>query len=169
MAPQPAATAPLTTALRAALIHGEGALEALVRSTDATIDERDGLLALLTIHDLDLAPIDAVGSAVRFQHHPAVAALRWRLEHDFEKWHDGLGDGDDHVDHEDAVGAVGAIRAIAARDLVPPIYRWLAESASMAEVIAFLAVEGGPDGGFDDLVALAQVGLAGEPKLELAR
>src|SRR3954454_24276516 len=140
MAPQPAATAPLTTALRAALIHGEGALEALVASTDLAIDERDGLLALLTIHDLDLAPIDAVGSAVRLQHHPAVAALRWRLEPDFEKWLDGFGRDRDDDDHD---GAVGAIRAIAARGLVPPIYRWLAESASMAEVIAFLAVEGG--------------------------
>jgi hypothetical protein len=51
---------------------------------------------------------------------------------------------------------------------VPPVYDWLAEEASWPSVVRYLALEGGPDGGFDDLVALAQVGLAGDPKLALA-
>jgi hypothetical protein len=34
--------------------------------------------------------------------------------------------------------------------------------------VGYLALEGGPDGGFDDLVALAQIGLRGDPKLALA-
>ena len=36
-------------------------------------------------------------------------------------------------------------------------------------MVNFLALEGGPDGGFDDRVALCQVGLAGSAKLELAQ
>jgi hypothetical protein len=35
-------------------------------------------------------------------------------------------------------------------------------------VVRFLALEGGPDAGFDDLVAACQVGLSGAPKMELA-
>jgi hypothetical protein len=35
--------------------------------------------------------------------------------------------------------------------------------------VEFLSLEGGPDGGFDDLVAACQIGLDGEAKLELAR
>jgi hypothetical protein len=62
-----------------------------------------------------------------------------------------------------------ALLDIAVADRLPPSYRWLASEATWDELVHFLAVEGGPDGGFDDLVALCQVGLAGEPKLELAR
>ena len=61
------------------------------------------------------------------------------------------------------------MRRLAAQDLVPPVYDWLAEEASLDEMRDYLALEGGPDGGFDDLVALCQVGLDGEPKLELAQ
>ena len=53
--------------------------------------------------------------------------------------------------------------------MVPSIYRWIAASASWAGLRAFLEMEGGPDGGFDDFVAIGQIGLLGEPKLELAR
>jgi hypothetical protein len=62
-----------------------------------------------------------------------------------------------------------ALLDIAVEDRLPATYKWLAKEASWEELVHFLAVEGGPDGGFDDLVALCQVGLAGEPKLELAR
>ena len=37
------------------------------------------------------------------------------------------------------------------------------------ELRQFVAIEGGPDGGFDDLVALCQVGLDGVAKMEMAR
>ena len=37
------------------------------------------------------------------------------------------------------------------------------------DLFDFLALEGGPDGGFDDLVAACQIGIDGEAKLELAR
>jgi hypothetical protein len=47
------------------------------------------------------------------------------------------------------------------------VYEWLATDASLGEVVDFMAIEGGPDGGFDDLVAIAQIGLAGLPKLAL--
>ena len=61
------------------------------------------------------------------------------------------------------------MRALAHEGLVPDVYRWLAEDASYDEAVAFLALEGGPDGGFDDLVAACQIGLEGAPKVELAR
>ena len=52
---------------------------------------------------------------------------------------------------------------------MPTAYRWLADEATWPKVVNFLALEGGPDGGFDDLIALCQVRLAGSAKLELAQ
>jgi hypothetical protein len=60
------------------------------------------------------------------------------------------------------------MRALAARDRLPEIYKWLAREASWEEIVTFLALEGGPDAGFDDLVAACQIGLTGRAKLELA-
>jgi hypothetical protein len=60
------------------------------------------------------------------------------------------------------------MRSLAATDLVPPVYDWLADEATLDEVVAYLSLEGGPDGGFDDLVAISQLGIDGEPKVELA-
>jgi hypothetical protein len=59
------------------------------------------------------------------------------------------------------------MRRLSASDLVPPVYEWLAEEASFAELVEFLAIEGGPDGGFDDYVAICQVGIDGEAKVTL--
>ena len=56
-----------------------------------------------------------------------------------------------------------------ARDRLPAAYRWLAKEATWTELVDFLALEGGPDGGFDDLVAVCQVGLSGSAKLELGK
>jgi hypothetical protein len=64
---------------------------------------------------------------------------------------------------------VAAVRVIAHRDLMPPVYEWLADEASLGDVVEFLSIEGGPDGGFDDLVAACQIGLDGAPKVELAQ
>jgi hypothetical protein len=97
---------------------------------------------------------------VQFQHHPVVATLKHRLERAFL---DRLPAPVRAVDD-----AVAGMRKVAAVDLVPPVYDWIAEEANLDEVRAYLTLEGGPDGGFDDLVALCQVGIEGEPKLELA-
>jgi hypothetical protein len=71
---------------------------------------------------------------------------------------------------DDAVERVVAdMRALAATDRLPTAYRWLAKTATWDELVRFLALEGGPDGGFDDLVALCQVGLSGSAKLELGK
>jgi hypothetical protein len=48
------------------------------------------------------------------------------------------------------------------------VYDWLAGGADRSDVVEFLALEGGPDADFDDLVALCQIGLSGLPKLTLA-
>src|SRR5690606_1023435 len=61
------------------------------------------------------------------------------------------------------------MRVIARKDLIPRVYEWVAADATWDELVSFLALEGGPDAGFDDLVAACQIGLRGEPKLELAR
>ncbi len=49
------------------------------------------------------------------------------------------------------------------------LFRWLAESATMAEMRWFLTQEAAGEAGFDDLVALTQVRFPVRPKLEMAR
>ena len=130
----------------------------------------DRFRMLLQIYDLHTAPLHLVGEAARFQGHPSVAALKSRLE---ASWLDELEQSwartEPEADPSDPEGIVACLRGIAVRDRLPEAYRWLAETASWEEVVDFLALEGGPDGGFDDLVALCQVGLAGSAKLELGK
>ena len=161
-------TPPLSTALTTALATGPAALDALYGAPAA--DRRDRFLTLLAIYDLHTAPLEMVGDAVRHQGHPAVAEVKRRLE---AAWLDELDSAwqqaDQLPDATTPAGAVAAMRTVAARDRLPTAYRWLAKQASWAELVDFLAVEGGPDGGFDDLVAACQIGLRGSAKLELAQ
>lgn len=153
----------LVDKLQHALRAGEPVLSTV--ADEQPRDLRDRLLTLQVIHDLHVGDIDRVGDAVRWQHHPAVATLKIRLEQDVLAQLDAMIDGDDG----DGDDAVATIRAIARKDLVPEVYEWVANDASWEQLISFLALEGGPDAGFDDLVAACQIGLRGEPKLELAR
>jgi hypothetical protein len=121
-------------------------------------------LTLLDVHDLHLAPIDDLGDRAELQHHPDTARVKWELDHWFIDRLDSL-----DAPEVDAIDAVAAMRKLARIDLVPPVYDWLAERATLPELVEFLSYEGGPDGGFDDLVAVCQVGIDGEAKLELAR
>jgi hypothetical protein len=164
------ATASPTTSLYDALREGLRGDGAGLSALPIGVDRRDRFLSLLAIYDLHTAPLDVVGDVVRHQGHPAVAALKHRLEADWlaelelawiEAGHLSDADGPDRV--------VMAMRAVAARDRLPAAYRWLAKEATWDEVVHFLALEGGPDGGFDDLVAVCQLGLAGSAKLELAK
>jgi len=155
---------PLRGRLAAALRGDGSALDALAGAEPA--DRRDAVLTLLAVNDLHLAPIDELDGAERFQHHPALVALKVRLDDRF------LAD----LQARDAAAcwslpddAVKAMRAVGASGLVPDVYRWLAEEADPAEIVEFLAYEGGPDGGFDDLVAACQIGLTGSAKVELAQ
>ena len=50
-----------------------------------------------------------------------------------------------------------------------PLFPWLANVATREQMAWFLRQELAGEAGFDDLVALTQVGLAGQVKLELAR
>ena len=153
------ATTPLADALEDALEEADET--ALTEALEIQpVGRRDAALALSQLHDLHLAPITVLGERVRFQHHPVVATLKHRLERTF-------------LDRLPTTGApagdaVTAMRKVAARELVPPVYDWIAEEADVGEVRAYLSLEGGPDGGFDDLVALCQVGIDGEAKVELA-
>jgi pyrroloquinoline quinone (PQQ) biosynthesis protein C len=161
-----AALVPPTLLLRfdAALLAGADALAEL---TDAQpVDRRDALLTLLAIHDLHIAPIDRLGDRVRWQHHPAVAALKWRLESQVLAWLNGL---DAEESWDLPADAVAAMRMLGHRGLVPEVYAWLAEDADHDDLVAFLTLEGGPDGGFDDLVAACQIGIQGEAKVEMAQ
>lgn len=128
----------------------------------STRDRADGLRALLALHDLWLAPLEVTGGRERHQGHPAVAALKARLEAELEADLDAAVD-DGVLRSTDTVAALR--RIVRQRD--DTVYEWLAEEASFDELVAFMAVEGGPDGGFDDLVALCQVGLRGAPKVVL--
>ena len=165
---EPCGPALLADQLAAALRDGGDAL-ALLRSA-APVDRRDRFLSLLRIYDLHTAPLEVVGDAVRHQHAPAVAELKNRLE---APW---LAELDDAWTGAGALAAcrtaeevVRAMRAVAARDRLPEAYGWLARTATWEQVVEFLALEGGPDGGFDDLVAVCQVGLSGSAKLELGK
>lgn len=152
-------TRTLADRLERELRHDAPALDELAGA--APTDERDRLVTLQIIHDLHLGGLDRVGDAARWQHHPVVAELKGRLEAEVLAALDS--------DADAGVDAVAAMRTIARQDQIPAVYDWLAEEASWEELVQFLALEGGPDAGFDDLVAICQVGLRGEPKLELAR
>ncbi|HVW82309.1 MAG TPA: iron-containing redox enzyme family protein [Mycobacteriales bacterium] len=156
-----APTVSLAEELRAALDGGsEADLQALAHRAPA--NRRDRLRTLTEIYRLHRAPIDVVGPAVRFQSSPAVAAIKQRCEAD---WLDELSQA---VPDELSGSPADTMRAIAARDRLPVVYRWLAKEASWAEIVDFLALEGGPDADFDDLVATCQVGLSGAAKMEMA-
>ncbi len=106
---------------------------------------------------------------MRLLRHPAIADISWRLEERFIARLDSLDATDGPGDMGRFDRASDALRAIARVDQVPAIYRWVAEEATYSQVVEFLCYEGGPDADFDDLVAICQLGLDGEPKLELAR
>lgn len=158
---------PLATRLAAALAAGSSGGAGLSDLEGAApVDRRDLLLTLAAIHALHTAPIDRLAGTERFQHHPVVARLKWDLEADLIA---DLRRRDEAVRWKLPDNPVGAMRALGVVDLVPAVYEWLATEADTDEIVAFLSFEGGPDGGFDDLVAACQIGLEGEPKLELAR
>lgn len=50
-----------------------------------------------------------------------------------------------------------------------PLFDWLAEEATLEDLRWFLRQEAAGEAGFDDLVAMTQVKLSPQPKLELAR
>ncbi len=154
----------LARRLESALLGDGRALDALTAADP--IDDHDALVSLLAVHDLHVAPLERLDARVRWQHHPAVASLKWRLE---EWFLDRLDRRDRSHVWELPDRAPDAMRALGVRDLVPPVYRFVAEDATYDQLVEFLTLEGGPDGGFDDLIAACQIGLDGEPKLELAR
>jgi hypothetical protein len=155
-------TADLAAALRA------GSLD---HDLPAPVDARDRAQALLQVYDLHLAPIEELGDAVDLQHHPRVVAAKQACEATWQQELDAaaapLLAEFGALDTPDAVR--DALRDLASRDRLPEAYRWLSKQATWSQLVHFLALEGGPDGGFDDLVALCQVGLAGTAKLELAQ
>src|SRR4051794_21178832 len=165
----PVATAPkLKTTLAVALQHAlsDGALTSLYGAQPA--NRRDRFLTLLTIYDLHTAPLASLGDAARHQGHPVVADLKSRLEAEWlTELEAAWGNASQEPHDPDAV--TDAMLDVAIRDRLPAAYRWLAKEASWDEVVHFLALEGGPDGGFDDLVAVCQVGLSGSAKLELGK
>lgn len=149
--------------------------DALRQSTDGRLnllaevepeDERDEMLALSIIHELHLAPWNTVRTQTRWQHHPIVALLKQRAEGNLLAT---LKADSRPAEPSPTVDTRAAVRRIAARDRVAPIYSWVAHDATREELVGFLALEGGPDDGFDDLVASCQIGLVGGPKMEMAR
>jgi hypothetical protein len=129
------------------------------------VDESDGLLTLLSLQDLALAPLHRLGSRAAFHGHPSVADLQHRLQIAYLE----------RLRRRSATtrlalpDGVAGVRRAAALDRVPAVYKWLRDEADWDQMVAFLAVEGGPDAGFDDLVALAQIGIGGVPKVALAQ
>jgi hypothetical protein len=161
------ATTPLADALSTAVRSGDdAAVAALAGRTPAS--SRDRFATLLEIYALHTAPLDRIGAAARFQHHPAISTVKAACEEDWLAELHLLTLPDPVAMAVDPGEPVEAMRALAARDRLPALYKWLAKQASWDAVVRFLALEGGPDAGFDDLVAACQVGLTGAPKMELA-
>jgi hypothetical protein len=134
------------------------------------VDRRDRFLTLLAIYDLHTAPLETLGDTVRHQGHPVVADLKSRLEAEWLTELDAAwATAGRLAEADDPDKVVQAMRSVAAKDRLPAAYRWLAKDATWDELVEFLMLEGGPDGGFDDLVAVCQVGLAGSAKLELGK
>ena len=155
--------------LDTALTRGPEALGDLRGSRAA--DRADRFRTLLSIYDLHTADVAALGDRGRLANHPVVAELKWALEGDWLAELETEATADDAAAAEAATdedSVVAAMRALAARDRLPDAYEWVARDASWDDLVWFLAIEGGPDGGFDDLVAACQIGLSGEAKLELA-
>jgi hypothetical protein len=130
----------------------------------AAADRRDRFETLLDIYDLAAGPLAAVGDAARLITSPELTTLKNRLESEWLAELDASPVPDDLSDDP-----VEAMRVLATRGRLPAVYRWLAAEADRDELIHFLAVEGGPDSGFDDLVATCQVGLFGRAKMEMAQ
>lgn len=127
-------------------------------------DRRERFVTLLDLYDLALAPITRTRDAASLLLSPDVISLKAELERD---WLLELDSELPPVDR--AADAAEAIRTLAVRERLPRIYRWLSRRAGGDQVRRFLALEGGPDAGFDDLVAICQVGISGRPKQEMAR
>jgi Iron-containing redox enzyme len=158
-----AAMTPLADTLTSAL-EADDTL-GLATLIDARPDNRrDRFATLLAIYDLHTAPLEVLGDSARHQHHPALAALKQRCEGDWLAELEQI-PLPDRIDPSDAPAAM---RALAARDRLPEVYKWVARTASWEEIVTFLSLEGGPDAGFDDLVAACQIGLTGPAKMELA-
>ncbi|HMC69963.1 MAG TPA: hypothetical protein VKJ07_12480, partial [Mycobacteriales bacterium] len=135
----PAAT-PIADELAAALAADTDLdLCALAYATPAS--DRDRYTTLLRIYSLHTAPLDEVGAAARFQHHPVVSGLKQRCE---QVWLSELG-ALSMPDNVDGADPLIAMRVLAARDRLPAVYKWLARTASWDDVVTFLALEGGPD------------------------
>jgi hypothetical protein len=134
--------------------------DSLRRELGAT-DRRELMATLLDVHALHLAPIDQLGGAECWQHEPRVAAIKRRLEATLRTQLDA--DRPPPLDGDPA----DVMRRLAHDEMVPPIYDWLADDATLDELVEFISLEGGPDADFDDLVAICQVGLRGLPKLTL--
>lgn len=158
-----ASTPALADRLPAALADGPASLAALARD-GAPRDRRDRVLALLALYDVATRPAYAAGPGVRWLGHPAVAEIKQRLEGSWLAELDAA-----PLPADLPREPVAGMRALAARDRLPRAYRWLAREATWPELVHFLAVEGGPDGGIDDLIAVGSVGLAGSAKAELAQ
>jgi hypothetical protein len=139
----------------------ETALEAL--PNPGTPTRTDRLHCLQLIYGLHLGRFGADGW---LQHHPVVARWKWLLE---RQWLEELAAEDSAHRAGLPDEPVAAIRALAARDRLPRVYHWVAKQADLAGITRFAALEGGPDGGFDDMVAICQLGLPEAAKMELAK
>ncbi len=128
-------------------------------------------MTLLAVYDLHTAPLEQLGDSARYQHHPVVADLKSRLERDWlgeleVAWCDAgaLADATDPRSRRLTPCAPSRPRTGCRRPTAGWPRRRRTTSSSPSSPL-----EGGPDGGFDDLVAACQIGLSGSAKLELGK
>ena len=162
--PTPHDAAPPSPTPRASTPWTPRDLARAARPAREPVDRRDRFLTLLQVYDLHTAPLER-----RRRRAPATSTPppSRTLKHGSSS----RGSRSSSRPGRTAGAArrgrrpervVSAMRAVAAKDRLPAAYRWLAKEASWDELVEFLALEGGPDGGFDDLVALCQLGPVGQ-------
>ncbi len=155
-------TTPLSRRVDEALASGDPARLRSCRAVPPA-DERDALLTLLSLQDLALAPLHQLGPRADFHGHPAAVEILHPLQRSYiDRLRRRSG-----LRRAELPDGVDGVRRAASIDRVPAAYRWLRDDADWDQLVRFLTLEGGPDAGFDDLVALAQVGIRGVPKVAL--
>eukprot|EP00762_Andalucia_godoyi_P008745 ANDGO_04749.mRNA.1 hypothetical protein len=139
----------------------------------------DQLSTLSLLHSFNQASWISSQSAISTElmqifEHPVVSGIRMNIEDCCLRTADQEASGIfSRISWKDCTATVGERMTLLAQtvDKYPPIYKYLLKHGTRTELDMFLKMEGGPDHNFQDLAAVAMVGLDFCPsaKLEIAK
>ena len=131
--------------------------------TSRGLSRRSRFGELLDIYDLFLAPVASLGERARLASDPALLQRKSELETAWLAELDSAPVPDDLPEDP-----VAAMRLLATRNRLPQVYRWLASSASYEQIVGSSRWRVDRTPASTTWSRLAQVGLSGLPKLEMA-